>query len=168
MQNKNYSLFEFHTGIKSFGVQQSDQKGKYSGSITCGIGRRSRIVGGERARPSELPWQVGFRYDGPYSRTNIFCGGTLIDKKWVVTAAHCFEQIRYDMTLKVILAEFDTKNEDGNEVIIPAEKVVRTVVLLTWYLYRDDGTYNCQNIILESKNLGWSFQTNYNYIVTHQ
>ena len=48
-----------------------------------------------------------------------------------MTAAHCFEQIRYDMTLKVILAEFDTKNEDGNEVIIPAVKVVRTVVLLT-------------------------------------
>lgn len=72
------------------------------------------------------------------------------------------------MTLKVILAEFDTKNEDGNEVIIPAEKVVRTMVLLTWYLYDDDSTYNCQNIILESKNLGWSFQTNYNYIVTHQ
>lgn len=28
------------------------------------------------------------------------------------------------MTLKVILGEFDTKNEEGNEVIIPAKKVI--------------------------------------------
>ena len=49
----------------------------------------------------------------------------------LISRSHCFEQIRYYMMLKVILAEFDTKNEDGNEVIIPAEKVVRTVVLLT-------------------------------------
>lgn len=118
-------------GTKSFGAQQTGQTGKYSGSITCGVGKRSRIVGGEQARPSELPWQVGFRYESPYGRTNIFCGGTLIDENWVVTAAHCFQKPNNGMTLKVILGEFDTQNEEGNEVIIPAKKVVRTLSSLT-------------------------------------
>lgn len=74
---------------------------------------------------------------------NIFCGGIFIDKKWVVIVVYCFEKIRYDMMFKVILVEFDIKNEDGNEVIIFVEKVVRIVVLLMWYLYGDDSIYNC-------------------------
>lgn len=101
------------------------QGGNYGGSISCGVGKKSRIVGGEQARPSEFPWQVGFRWETDNSRTNIFCGGSLIDKKWVVSAAHCLQRMeRPPYVLKVVLGEFDVRNEEGNEVVIAARKVV--------------------------------------------
>lgn len=46
----------------------------------------NRIVGGQDAEPGEWPWQVSVHYN-PF-RSHI-CGGTLIHKQWVMTAAHC-------------------------------------------------------------------------------
>jgi len=102
----------------------SQEGGNYGGSLSCGVGKKSRIVGGKQARPSEFPWQVGFRWQTRNSRTNIFCGGSLIDKKWVVSAAHCFQNLRRPINeLKIVLGEFDVNNEEGNEVVIAARKV---------------------------------------------
>ena len=49
-----------------------------------------RIVGGQEAA-APIPWQVSVRHiydNGGYSR---FCGGTILDSKTVVTAAHCMQ-----------------------------------------------------------------------------
>ena len=97
--------------------------------MSCGVGKTSRIVGGKRAKPSEYPWQVGFRSQGKDFHTNIFCGGTLIDKRWVVSAAHCFQgESDPSMELKVLLGEFDTQNKEGNEVIAPVKEVLPIVL----------------------------------------
>merc|ERR1712013_819366 len=50
-----------------------------------GIGR---IVGGEEAADGEFPWQVSLRTIGAIGSTH-FCGGSIIDKDWILTAAHC-------------------------------------------------------------------------------
>ena len=47
----------------------------------------SEIVGGTEATPGDFPWQVQLQIPGyPH-----YCGGSIIDTDWVLTAAHCAE-----------------------------------------------------------------------------
>ncbi|NXW97198.1 OVCH2 protein, partial [Larus smithsonianus] len=45
----------------------------------------SRIIGGEEAVPYSWPWQVSIQISDEH-----ICGGAVLAKEWVVTAAHCF------------------------------------------------------------------------------
>ncbi|NXY48231.1 OVCH2 protein, partial [Ceuthmochares aereus] len=45
----------------------------------------SRIIGGEEAVPYSWPWQVSVQISDEH-----ICGGAILAKEWVVTAAHCF------------------------------------------------------------------------------
>ena len=49
----------------------------------------SRIVGGTDAQPGSWPWQVLLdtkAFPGP-----VWCGGSILNRYWIVTAAHCFD-----------------------------------------------------------------------------
>ena len=46
--------------------------------------RRPKIVGGAETHHGEFPWLVSIRLDQRH-----FCGGALLDKQWILTAAHC-------------------------------------------------------------------------------
>ncbi|XP_052003142.1 chymotrypsin A-like [Xyrauchen texanus] len=59
----------------------------------------SRIVNGEEARPHSWPWQVSLQDSTGFH----FCGGSLINENWVVTAAHCNVRTSH----RVILGEHD-------------------------------------------------------------
>ena len=53
-----------------------------------------RIVGGNFADPGEWPWQVLLQWQngsGLYKRESntTFCGGAILSKHFVLTAAHC-------------------------------------------------------------------------------
>ena len=54
----------------------------------CGLRppSQARIVGGTEASVNSWPWQAMLL---KYQDRTQFCGGTLIDPLWVITAAHC-------------------------------------------------------------------------------
>ena len=94
--------------------------------ITCGIVKRRGPTGNEPVKPGEFPWQVGFRYQNRLGKSNVFCRGSLLDREWILTAAHCFVlRVNPKFKLKVILGEFDNQNRDGQEVVAEASEVIR-------------------------------------------
>ena len=52
----------------------------------CGVSRKDeqRVVGGRPTEAYDYPWMAGLLFKG-----SIYCGGTLINDRYVATAAHC-------------------------------------------------------------------------------
>nr|XP_057945524.1 chymotrypsin B-like [Doryrhamphus excisus] len=68
----------------------------------------ARIVNGEEAVPHSWPWQVSLQQSNGFH----FCGGSLINENWVVTAAHCNVRTYH----RVIAGEHD-KGYGSNEAV---------------------------------------------------
>ena len=85
-----------------------------------------RIVGGTNAA-GVVPWQVSIRDNEsgaddngkPYEKNLHFCGGTILDAKTILSAAHCFPNgQKEDLTFRQIMAGSvnvqDTKTSQVN------------------------------------------------------
>lgn len=49
--------------------------------------QQANIVGGQPAQISDYPWQVSLQT----SANRHFCGGSVINSTWILTAAHCVQ-----------------------------------------------------------------------------
>ncbi|XP_062405146.1 chymotrypsin A-like [Sardina pilchardus] len=77
----------------------------------------SRIVNGEEAVPHSWPWQVSLQdYTGFH-----FCGGSLINENWVVTAAHCNVRTSH----RVVLGEHDRASNAEDTQVMRVGKVFK-------------------------------------------
>ncbi|KAF2359919.1 CUB domain [Trinorchestia longiramus] len=68
----------------------------------CECGRKngaSRIVGGQETAISEYPWMAGLLFVGDEEP---YCGGSLINHRWVLTTSHCVEPF-LDQAIEVVL-----------------------------------------------------------------
>ncbi|XP_053546024.1 transmembrane protease serine 4-like [Bombina bombina] len=58
--------------------------------LDCGSElKRGRIVGGTTTTIDKWPWQVSLQYMGQHT-----CGGSILNQRWILTAAHCFPKIQ--------------------------------------------------------------------------
>uniref|UniRef100_F6R7T7 Peptidase S1 domain-containing protein n=1 Tax=Xenopus tropicalis TaxID=8364 RepID=F6R7T7_XENTR len=74
----------------------------------------SRVVNGQEAVPHSWPWQVSVQYIS-YGYWYHTCGGSLIGRRWVLTAAHC---ISSDKTYRVQLGKHNLQQIDAGQQTI--------------------------------------------------
>uniref|UniRef100_A0A224XSU5 Putative serine protease n=1 Tax=Panstrongylus lignarius TaxID=156445 RepID=A0A224XSU5_9HEMI len=87
------AFFLFCTGLSCANIDEPEDSSEYGvveGDVgtncTCGLANKEdqRIVGGEEAKKNEYPMIAELSVQGDH-----ICGGTIITKRHVVTAAHC-------------------------------------------------------------------------------
>eukprot|EP00063_Salmo_salar_P073004 XP_014047839.1 PREDICTED: prostasin-like isoform X2 [Salmo salar] len=95
-------------------------KGGHAQLDVCGTAPlNTKIVGGHNAVAGSWPWQASLH------RSNIhFCGGSLISKDWVLTAAHCFASTSTSGLL-VYLGRQNQKSINPNEVSQTVSQIIR-------------------------------------------
>ncbi|XP_055847601.1 serine protease easter-like [Episyrphus balteatus] len=82
----------------------------------CGNVRSSRIYGGNITKFDEFPWMALIEYNkGGYSYGH-HCGGSLINNRYVLTAAHCITNLGDWNLHRVRLGEWDTSTNPDCEV----------------------------------------------------
>ncbi|XP_025416029.1 trypsin-like [Sipha flava] len=111
----------------------------------CGaqpVERRSsfaKIVNGKDARENEFGWAITLARRGQF-----FCGGTLITKKHVLTAAHCVNKFPAK-ELTVTIGEHDRKADTGR-------KSVHQVAKVHWHPGFQLNTFDNDIAVLELKD----------------
>ncbi|XP_041038110.1 serine protease 27-like, partial [Carcharodon carcharias] len=90
------------------------------GQYSCGRPVISnRIVGGRNSEAGSWPWQVSIHMDGRH-----ICGGSIISKSWVLTAAHCVSK---EMISKyfLYLGRYQQNGVNRNEISFRVLRVIQ-------------------------------------------
>ncbi|XP_053669190.1 CLIP domain-containing serine protease B4-like [Anopheles marshallii] len=74
----------------------------------CGIQMSDRVFGGHDTKINEFPWTALIQFQKPGGSFGFHCGGSLINERYVVTAAHCIKSIPRSWKVhRVRLGEWD-------------------------------------------------------------
>ncbi|XP_043977318.1 trypsin I-P1-like [Gambusia affinis] len=76
----------------------------------------SRIIGGQEVQRYSIKYQASLQTE----KGEHYCGGTLVDKEWVASAAHCW---RPSHLMIVVLSEHNLRETEGFEQIFGVSKI---------------------------------------------
>ncbi|KAI0218615.1 Cubilin [Lamellibrachia satsuma] len=75
------------------------------------------IVDGTEAKGYSWPWQISLFLQG-YGH---ICGGSILNKRWILTAAHCVEDEKTSQ-LRVVVGEHNRYKFEGTEMVLEVER----------------------------------------------
>ncbi|KAM5165120.1 vitamin K-dependent protein C [Mantella aurantiaca] len=95
------------------------------GNFPCGRSKitdthySARLTGAKKGRKGDSPWQALLSKDNKF-----ICGGVLIHRYWVLTAAHCFKEAQENAKYIVHLGEYIRFKLENTEQKISAIKFI--------------------------------------------
>lgn len=97
----------------------------------CGFSNEeNRIVGGKPTGVNQYPWMARIIYDGKFH-----CGGSLLTKDYVLSAAHCIKKLRRSK-IRIIFGDHD------QEITSESRAIQRAVTAVIKHKNFDPDTYN--------------------------
>lgn len=93
-----------------------------SGETSEADGRsKPRIIGGSESPKNDWPWMAGILHASePSNYYAQFCGASVIDKKWVLTSAHCIKENNNPefspKDIEVLVGAHDLKSNEGTRI----------------------------------------------------
>ena len=79
--------------------------------------KSERIMNGIEADPNSWPWLVQL-WDSEYLYNGHFCGGSILNEEWIITAAHCVERhVERNLLFKIRAGTHSTIAVDNTAVI---------------------------------------------------
>ncbi|XP_040273762.1 transmembrane protease serine 9 [Bufo bufo] len=97
----------------------SDEKNCNCGTRPA-MQKANRIVGGSDASKGEFPWQVSLRENNEH-----FCGATIISAKWLVSAAHCFNDFQDPAVWVAYIGSTSLSGLDSSTVKASIKSIVK-------------------------------------------
>lgn len=114
--------------VQTSGLSLEDKRRLLPPPPQCGIQYDDRIVGGERTGVTAYPWLARVQHVDERTNSYMFhCGGSLINTRYVLTAAHCLQGIPKTWRVNAVrLGEWDTSMNpdcDNDECYDPVQDI---------------------------------------------
>lgn len=87
------------------------------------LDKQPRIVGGTDADIADFPWQVAL-VDSIAPPYNSICGGSIINERWILTAAHCKFDDNGNVPVKAVLIGTADLTDTAAAQVIPVSRFI--------------------------------------------
>jgi len=91
----------------------------------CGNSNSDRIIGGTNATLGAYPWIAKLGYENNVEKESYRCGGALINRLYVITAAHCVVNLQNKYTF------LRTRRKTEREVLAMRRRIARLDKLIS-------------------------------------